>query len=90
MIQEEFRVGNKLGLHARAAARFVKTASRFKSQVTLSKPNSSRSADGKSILEILMLAAQPGAKLLLIVSGEDEQDAYKALRQLINNKFDEE
>ncbi len=90
MISKVIRVRNRLGLHARAAARFVQTASKFKSIINLSKVDSSLAADGRSILEILMLAAHSGTKLVLTISGEDENEALESLLELIEDKFGED
>jgi len=84
----EVRICNPLGLHARAAARFVHTASRFRSRVTVSR--NGRSMDGKSILGILLLAAAQGAQLRLVAEGEDEVAAVDALATLVESGFGEE
>jgi phosphotransferase system HPr (HPr) family protein len=84
----EVRICNPLGLHARAAARFVHTASRFRSRVTVSRDG--RSMDGKSILGILLLAAAQGAQLRLVAEGEDEAAAVDALATLVEGGFGEE
>ena len=88
MIRQEVEIINKLGLHARAAAKFVTTASEFQSDIHLSK--NGQQVNGKSIMGVMMLAAAKGRKLELIVEGDDEQQASEALIQLINNRFDEE
>jgi phosphocarrier protein len=87
MIEKEVVIKNKLGLHARAAVKFVNLANRFSSSVRIIKD--AMEIDGKSILGILTLAASQGTKIVLRVSGEDEKEAMKALVALINNKFDE-
>lgn len=87
MIERELSIPNRLGLHARAAARFVNTAARFRSQVTLARD--SRRADGKSILGILLLAASQGSRLLLHVEGPDEGEAADALEALVSGGFGE-
>lgn len=88
MIRQEVEIINKLGLHARAAAKFVTTASAFKSEVHLA--NKSQQVNGKSIMGVMMLAASQGTRLELIVEGEDEQQAADAIISLINNRFDED
>lgn len=88
MIKQEVEIVNKLGLHARAAAKFVTTASQFKSDIQLS--NKGHQVNGKSIMGVMMLAAARGTLLELIIEGEDEQQACNALVELINNRFDEE
>lgn len=87
MIEGELEIRNRLGLHARAAARFVSTAGRFRSQVTLHRE--ARRADGKSILGILLLAAARGSTLLLRVEGPDEDEAFRALEELVSRGFGE-
>jgi phosphocarrier protein HPr len=88
MIQREMAIRNRLGLHARAAAKFVQTASRFKSAVKIRKD--SEEVDGKSILGILLLAASQGTNIIITASGEDESDAIAAVEELITRSFDEE
>ena len=88
MIERELAIRNRLGLHARAAAKFVQTASRFKSAVKIRK--NGEEVDGKSILGILLLAASQGTRLVLTVTGEDEDDAFAAVEDLIARSFDEE
>ena len=88
MIQREVRIVNRLGLHARAAARFVHTANRFRARITVA--HDGRSMDGKSILGILLLAAGQGAVLELTVEGEDEVEALAALVSLVEGGFGEE
>jgi len=87
LIQREVTLNNVLGLHARAAARFVQVASRFRSRISLSKDG--RSVDAKSILGILMLAGAQGDRLVLSAHGEDEQEAVEALSALILSRFGE-
>ncbi|NIR48727.1 HPr family phosphocarrier protein [candidate division KSB1 bacterium] len=88
MIQKKVRIKNKLGLHARPAAQFVKTAAQFKSDVFLGRDD--HEVNGKSIMGVMMLAAEMGSELTLSVDGEDEKEAMKELLGLINGKFDEE
>jgi len=76
---------NPLGLHARAAARFVSTAARFRASIRVSKDG--RSIDGKSILGILLLAATRGTELTITASGEDERAAADALAALVAGGF---
>ena len=82
MIQREVLVRNRLGLHARAAARFVHAANAFRSRVTVSRDG--RTMDGKSILGILLLAASQGTALELGADGEDEAAALEALAALVD------
>ncbi len=79
---------NRRGLHARAAARFVKTAERFKAEVTVVRKDSAVS--GLSIMGLMMLAAGPGSTLELRASGEEAEAALDALVKLIADKFDED
>ncbi len=88
MLEKEIEIINKLGLHARAAAKLVGCASGFGSDVSLYR-NGQR-VNGKSIMGVMMLAANKGSVLKLEVNGADEQQALEALELLINNKFGEE
>jgi phosphocarrier protein HPr len=88
LIQREVRVVNRLGLHARAAARFVHTANRFRAKITVARDG--RIMDGKSILGILLLAASQGTLLVVSADGEDEAPAVEALAALIDGGFGEE
>lgn len=87
MIRRKIKIINKLGLHARAAAKFVTLASRFKSEVQLIKGE--RGVNGKSIMGVMMLAAGCGSELDLTVEGVDEHSAATALCELIEMKFGE-
>lgn len=79
---------NKLGMHARASARFVNLASRYKSDITLSRDG--QRANGKSIMGIMMLAAGKGSCIEIAADGSDEDAALQALEDLINDRFGEE
>ncbi len=83
-----YTIGNRLGLHARAAALLVKTANRFSSEITIEKDG--LEVNGKSIMGILMLAASKGSKITLKAVGKDSAQAIKALGELIENRFGEE
>ena len=87
MINRTVEIVNKLGLHARAASKFVKTASGFASEITMRK--GSRSANGKSIMGVMMLAASRGSILELTADGPDEEQAMAALEQLVAERFGE-
>lgn len=87
MIRCDIMIINKLGLHARAAAKFVSCASAFKSGVRAGRDG--QMVDGKSIMSVMMLAAARGTRLELEVHGEDEEAALAALVALIENRFDE-
>jgi len=87
MIKKELRIENRLGLHARAAAQIVKSASAFASKITLIKDG--LEVDGKSIMGIMMLAAAKGSSVLLQVEGADENGALAELERLFQDKFGE-
>ncbi len=84
----EITIINKLGLHARAAAKFVGVASRFPCQVRLGRSADSL-IDGKSIMAVMMLAAGKGTPIHLYTEGEQDEEAMGAVIELINNYFDE-
>ncbi|MBD9485474.1 HPr family phosphocarrier protein [Pseudomonas sp. PDM14] len=84
----EITIINKLGLHARAAAKFVGVAGRFPCQIRAGRSPESL-VDGKSIMAVMMLAAGKGTTLHLHTEGEQDDNALNALIELINNKFDE-
>jgi phosphocarrier protein len=84
----EVLVANRLGLHARAAARFVQVASGFLSSIRIRRDGSE--VDGKSILGLLTLAATQGTTLTLVAEGEDEEPALEALTALVAGRFGEE
>ncbi|NRA21325.1 MAG: HPr family phosphocarrier protein [Oceanospirillaceae bacterium] len=93
----EIRIINKLGLHARAASKLVTIASKYPCNINITKTNQDASGkstlkivDGKSIMSVMMLAANLGTDLLIETSGEEQDQALEAIRTLINNKFDEE
>jgi len=79
---------NKLGLHARAAARFVQTASSFNSEINVSL--NGRKVSGKSIMGIMMLAASRGSTIEITTAGDDEAEAMRELEQLILDRFGED
>lgn len=88
MTSRAVTVRNQLGLHARAAARFVNMATRFSAQIKVSR--GSKSMDGKSIMGILLLAAAYGTSLVISADGQDEVAAVDALVQLVESGFGEE
>ncbi len=88
MLEGIFTIRNRLGLHARAAAMFVKSAAKFNSNVIMEKDG--MQVNGKSIMGLLMLACPLGSKIVLKVEGEDEEKAFQELGGLINNGFNEE
>ena len=79
---------NKLGLHARASAKFVSTAARYQSRIDVSK--ATQTINGKSIMGVMTLAANQGTELILEIDGPDEQEMEAALIQLINARFHEQ
>jgi phosphocarrier protein len=87
MIERDIEIKNKLGLHARAAAKLVHMAARFKADIKVRKGD--EEVDGKSILGILLLAAGRGASVHVRADGTDERDALEAIEKLIDGKFDE-
>ena len=88
MITEQITIINKLGLHARAAAKLIATTGRFGCNIRIAKDG--REVDAKSIMAVMMLAAAKGTELEIITDGEDESAAMEAVKALINNRFDEE
>ena len=87
MIESKVTIVNKLGLHARAAAKFVGCAASFSSQIKAGTDG--KMVDGKSIMSVMMLAAGKGTVLDLQIEGRDEEAALEALKKLIENRFDE-
>ena len=87
MIEHEIEIKNKLGLHARAAAKLVHCAARFRSDIKIRKGD--EEVDGKSILGILLLAAGRGTIITIKANGDDEAEAVEAIEKLIDAKFDE-
>ncbi|MES9943824.1 MAG: HPr family phosphocarrier protein [Candidatus Thiodiazotropha sp.] len=88
MLNKEIEIINKLGLHARAAAKLVSCANSFSSNVFLNR-NGQR-VNGKSIMGVMMLAANQGSIIALEIDGSDEQEAMQALTSLINERFGED
>ena len=88
MLTEQITIINKLGLHARAAAKLVSTASAFSSRIRLGRDGNM--VDGKSIISVMMLAASQGTELTLEIDGSDETAALQGIKDLINRRFDED
>ncbi len=88
MIQKELKILNRLGLHARPAAQIAQTASGFTSEIELTKENVTINA--KSIMGVMMLAAEFGSSVRMTAKGSDEVQAAAALEKLFNEKFNEE
>jgi len=85
LIEAELLIQNQLGLHARACALFVKTAARFASDVFVSRDD--LEVNGKSIMGVMMLAAEEGSTIRVRANGTDEKEAMMALRDLVEGKF---
>ena len=88
LVEKDLLITNKLGIHARPAAMFVKTANRFACDVFVEKDG--ETINGKSIMGLMMLAAGPGSKLTVRAEGHDAAQAVSEIEQLIQRKFDEE
>ncbi len=88
MTERDLEICNRLGLHARAAAKLVHTAGRFGCEVTLIKEG--EEVDAKSILGLMALGAAQGSKISIVCDGEDETEALDAVSGLIENRFDED
>jgi phosphocarrier protein HPr len=88
MVTGAFTILNKSGFHARPAGLFVKTASRFRSVIKV--VSGEQTANGKSILSLMLLGATPGAEITIEALGEDEAEALNALAELITGRFGEE
>ena len=87
MKTHQLTIVNRLGLHARAASKFVSAAKGFSSTITLRK--NSEEVDGKSIMGVMLLAASKGTELTLVTEGEDEEAAFECLETLIADRFGE-
>jgi len=88
--ERKVTISNRLGLHARAAARLVRRAADFTSTVQIIREDTAEAADGKSILSVLLLAASRGTCLIIKTKGDDEERALNALVELVEQKFGEE
>jgi phosphocarrier protein HPr len=89
MQERTVKISNRLGLHARAAARLVQCAARFNSSIEILREDTRQTADGKSILSVLLLAATAGTTLIIKIEGADEERAADAIVELIERKFGE-
>jgi phosphocarrier protein len=87
MIEKNITIINKLGLHARAAAKFVTTSSQFQSEIHVTR--NGRTVNGKSIMGLMMLAAAKDTEIMLTIEGDDEQQALNEIEALINDFFGE-
>lgn len=88
MVEAEIEIVNRLGLHARAAAKLVQTANRFQSDISVARDG--EKVDAKSILGILLLAAAQGTHITVRCEGSDESEALKAISDLVAARFDED
>ena len=88
MIKKKLTILNKLGLHARAAAKVVSLANEFESTIIITKDG--KNADARSIMKLLMLSASQGSRINIEVDGTDQKDAMESIEKLFNNKFDEQ
>src|SRR5215208_5217971 len=88
VMTKDFLVSNKLGIHARPAAMFVKTANKFQCDIFVEKDG--EKVNGKSIMGLMMLAAGPGSKLTISCEGDDGMEALEGIEELLKRKFDEE
>jgi phosphocarrier protein len=86
-VLRKIEIKNKLGLHARAAALLVQTANRFSAQIIISKDG--QTADGRSIMGVLTLAATQGSKIQVEAVGDDAEQAVKAIERLVDKRFNE-
>ena len=88
MISRRLQIQNKLGLHARAASVFVKTAGAFGSRISVISPQ--KEANGKSIMSMMMLEAAFGSEIKVVIEGTDETEAMNAIEQLVADRFGED
>lgn len=88
MVERDLEIKNKLGLHARAAAKFVRCAGGFSCEITVARGDVN--VDGKSIMGVLLLAAPMGSTLKVIADGEDQEAAVAAIESLVDDKFGED
>ena len=88
MLVKKLQIINKLGLHARAATKLVKHALHYQSEITISAKN--KTAQAKSIMGVMLLAATKGTEITLTIDGKDEIEALADLENLVTNKFGEE
>nr|KXH70642.1 MAG: hypothetical protein AM324_00925 [Candidatus Thorarchaeota archaeon SMTZ1-83] len=88
MVEADVKITNRLGIHARPATLLVKAAQKFKSRITLLKDD--MEVDGKSIMDIMILAAEPDTTITIRADGEDEDEALGALKKIVEDKFYED
>ncbi len=90
MATRKVTIKNKLGLHARPAMMFVETASKYQADVSVCRTDQSEPVDGRSIMQMMMLAATQGTQLEISATGEDAEDAVEALIELVKSNFQED
>jgi phosphocarrier protein HPr len=88
VVEAKVRITNRLGIHARPATLLVRAAQKFESRITLIKDD--MEADGKSIMDIMILAAEPDSCITIRADGEDEDEAVQALKRIVEDKFYED
>lgn len=88
MVEAEVKITNRLGIHARPATLLVKAAQKFRSRITLLKDD--MEVDGRSIMDIMILAAEPDTTIIIRADGDDEDKALKALKKIVEDKFYED
>lgn len=88
VLRREVLIQNQKGMHARPASQFVKTSAKYKCEIFVEKDG--ERVNGKSIMGLMMLAAGPGSKLVLLANGDEAEQALGALEALVARKFDEE
>ncbi len=90
MASRKVTIKNKLGLHARPAMMFVETASKYQAMVSVCRTDQSEPVDGRSIMQMMMLAATEGTQLEISATGEDAENAVEALVELVKSNFQED
>lgn len=90
MIAADIEIINKLGLHARAASKLVAVCAAYGSTISVRKGSDGNAVDAKSIMSVMLLAAAKGSILNFEINGNDEQQAWSAIKELIDNRFDED
>jgi phosphocarrier protein len=88
VVEAKVRITNRLGIHARPATLLVRAAQKFESRITLIKDD--MEVDGKSIMDIMILAAEPDSTITIRADGEDEDEAVQALKKIVEDKFYED
>ena len=89
-VSDKVIIDNKLGLHARPAMLFVETASKYSAEISVCRADDSQSVDGKSIMQMMMLAATAGTEIRITAHGDDAQEAISDLIALVKSRFNEQ